>query len=260
MRCTVPTNVPPSEKILKLYDAGRSGGGGITGRPWPGSLHTIRGAPGSLKHVQPALISVLGVKPSAVAAVAIPSETATAAIKSANLIILFSFRRNAAYRRRSNNELPAGLVSIATRVGNRQSLRSGCIREHWRSRRPSFTGPQRLAGPRRARSVESSTGSRSRRRPRFQFPRASRRRPRESARVLPEGRRRLVVWPRRTDRLLRERRAAPVHEPPRSAFALTLSNRGRRLGRDDRSRCGRDRFSAGGQMRVAGVWELSCEA
>src|SRR6266550_7589054 len=88
MRCTVPTNVPPSEKILKLYDAGRSGGAGITGRPWPGSLHTIRGAPGSLKHVQPALISVLGVKPSAVAAVAIPSETATAAIKSANLIIL----------------------------------------------------------------------------------------------------------------------------------------------------------------------------
>src|SRR5215211_3582874 len=97
MRCTVPTNVPSSaEKILKLYDAGRSGGAGITGRPWPGSLHTIRGAPGSLKHVQPALISVLGVKPSAVAAVAIPSETATAAIKSANLIILFSFRRNAA--------------------------------------------------------------------------------------------------------------------------------------------------------------------
>src|SRR5438105_10874973 len=94
MRCTVPTNVPPSEKILKLYDAGRSGGAGITGRPWPGSLHTIRGAAGSLKHVQPALISVLGVKPSAVAAVVIPSETA--AIKSANLIILFSFRRNAA--------------------------------------------------------------------------------------------------------------------------------------------------------------------
>src|SRR5215204_1019064 len=124
MRCTVPTNVPPSEKILKLYDAGRSGGGGITGRPWPGSLQTIRGAPGSLKHVQPALISVLGVKPSAVAAVAIPSETA--AIKSANLIILFSFRRNAAYRRRSNNELPAALVSIATR----QSLRSGSIRAH----------------------------------------------------------------------------------------------------------------------------------
>src|SRR6266545_3524820 len=84
MRCTVPTNVPPSEKILKLYDAGRSGGGGITGRPWPGSLHTIRGAPGSLKHVQPALISVLGVKPSAVAAVAIPSETATAAIKNSH--------------------------------------------------------------------------------------------------------------------------------------------------------------------------------
>src|SRR5215203_2095357 len=95
MRCSVPTNVPPSEKILKLYDAGRSGGAGITGRPWPGSLHTIRGAPGSLKHVQPALISVLGVRPSAVAPVAIPSETATA-IKSANLIILFSFRRSAA--------------------------------------------------------------------------------------------------------------------------------------------------------------------
>src|SRR5215210_5605293 len=94
MRCTVPTNVPPSEKILKLYDAVRSGGAGITGRPWPGSLHTIRGAPGSLKHVQPALISVLGVKPSAVAAVAVPSETATAAIKNANLIILLSFRRN----------------------------------------------------------------------------------------------------------------------------------------------------------------------
>src|SRR5215210_5953000 len=93
MRCTVPTNVPPSEKILKLYDAGRSGGAGITGRPWPGSLHTIRGAPGSLKHVQPALISVLGVKPPAVAAVAIPSETATAPIKSANLIIVFSFRK-----------------------------------------------------------------------------------------------------------------------------------------------------------------------
>src|SRR2546421_6083709 len=67
MRCTVPTNVPPSEKILKLYVAGRSGGAGITGRPWPGSLHTIRGAVGSLKHVQPALISWLGVKPSPLA-------------------------------------------------------------------------------------------------------------------------------------------------------------------------------------------------
>src|SRR3954452_7129006 len=95
MRCTVPTNESSSEKILKLYDVGRYGGAGITGRPWPGSLHTIRGAPGSLKHVQPALISVLGVKPSAVAAVAVPSETATA-IKSANLIILFSFRRSVA--------------------------------------------------------------------------------------------------------------------------------------------------------------------
>src|SRR5947208_3524577 len=111
MRCTVPTNVPPSVKILKLYDAGRSGGAGITGRPWPGSLHTIRGAPGSLKHVQPALISVLGVKPSAVAAVAIPSETA--AIKSANLIIFCSpSAEMPPYRRRSNNELPAELVSI----------------------------------------------------------------------------------------------------------------------------------------------------
>src|SRR5215213_3760151 len=96
MRCTVPTNVPPSEKILKLYDAGRSGGAGITGRPWPGSLHTIRGAPGSLKQVQPAFFSVLGVKPPAVAAVAVPSETATAAITSTNLIILFPFRRIAA--------------------------------------------------------------------------------------------------------------------------------------------------------------------
>src|SRR5436190_23172856 len=96
MRCAVPTNVPPSEKILKLYDAGRSGGAGIPGRPWPGSLHTIRGAAGSLKHVQPALVSVLGVRPSAVAAVATPSETATAAITSANLFILFSFRRIAA--------------------------------------------------------------------------------------------------------------------------------------------------------------------
>src|SRR5947207_2000885 len=96
MRCAVPMNVPSSEKILKLYDAGRSGGAGITGRPWPGSLHTIRGAAGSLKHVQPASISVLGVKPSAVAAVAIPSATATAAINSANLIILFSLRSNAA--------------------------------------------------------------------------------------------------------------------------------------------------------------------
>src|SRR6478609_1154902 len=96
MRCTVPTNVPSSEKILKSYDAGRSGGAGMTGRPWPGSLHTIRGAPGSLKHVQPALTSVLGVNPSAVAAVARPSDTAAAAIKSANLAILFSFRRIAA--------------------------------------------------------------------------------------------------------------------------------------------------------------------
>jgi hypothetical protein len=59
----------------------------MTGRPWPGSLHTIRGAAGSLKHVQPAFISVLGVNPSAVAAVAMPSETATAAITSANLTI-----------------------------------------------------------------------------------------------------------------------------------------------------------------------------
>jgi hypothetical protein len=46
-----------------------------------------------LKHVQPALISVLGVTPSALAAVTIPSERAIAAIKSANLPILFSFRR-----------------------------------------------------------------------------------------------------------------------------------------------------------------------
>src|SRR3982751_3280784 len=127
MRCTVPTNVPPSEKILKLYDAGRSGGAGITGRPWPGSLHTIRGAPGSLKHVQPALINVLGVKPSAVAAVAIPSETATAAISSANLLTLFSFRRNAASRRRSNNELPLRLVSIATRIGNLSRCAQGAF-------------------------------------------------------------------------------------------------------------------------------------
>ena len=78
----VPVNVPSSEKILKLYDAGRSGGAGMTGRPWPGSLHTIRGAPGSLKHVQPALISVLGVKPPAVATVAMLSEAATAAMRS----------------------------------------------------------------------------------------------------------------------------------------------------------------------------------
>src|SRR4051812_30779595 len=109
MRCTVPTKVPASEKILKLYDAGRSGGAGITGRPWPGSLQTIRGAPGSLKQVQPAFINVLGVKPSAVAAVAVASETATAVIKSASLIIVFSFRRNPADRRRSNSELPAAL-------------------------------------------------------------------------------------------------------------------------------------------------------
>src|SRR3954451_10487059 len=112
MRCTVPTNGPPSEKILQLYDAGRSGGAGITGGPWPGSLHTIRGAPGSLKHVQPALISVLGVKPSAVAAVAVASETATAVPKSANLIMLLSFRRNS---RPTDVEYPVnyrqGLVS-----------------------------------------------------------------------------------------------------------------------------------------------------
>src|SRR5438874_5803913 len=105
----------------------------MTGRPWPGSLHTIRGAAGSLKHVQPALISVLGVNPSAVAAVAIPSETA--AIKSANLIILFSLPQKC---RPTDigvtmNYLQ-GSVSTATRIGNRQSLRSGCIREHWRSR------------------------------------------------------------------------------------------------------------------------------
>jgi len=118
MRCVVPTNVPSSEKILKLYDAGRSGGGGMTGRPWPGSLHTIRGAPGSLKHVQPALISVLGVKPSAVAAVVIPSETAAAAIQSANLIILFSFRRDAASQTSESYWITCELVSIGTRVGN----------------------------------------------------------------------------------------------------------------------------------------------
>src|SRR5215218_3845550 len=79
MRCTVPTNVSPSEKILKLYDAGRSGGAGITGRPWPGSLHTMRGAPGSLKHVQPAFISVLGETPPAPAVATMPSARATTA-------------------------------------------------------------------------------------------------------------------------------------------------------------------------------------
>src|SRR6478752_1402125 len=147
MRCAVPRNVPPSEKILKLYDAGRSGGAGMTGRPWPGSLHTIRGAVGSLKHVQPALVSVLGVNPSAVAAVARPSETANAAIKSANLTILFSFRRGAARTESASRRLQgavraataasapqwttAALVSIATCIGNRQPLRSGCFAEHW---------------------------------------------------------------------------------------------------------------------------------
>src|SRR2546423_11706419 len=40
------------------------------------------------------------------------------------------------YGRRSDNELPAGLVSIAARVGSRQPLRSGCIREHWPRRAP----------------------------------------------------------------------------------------------------------------------------
>ena len=79
-----------SEKILKLYDAGLSGGGGITGRPWEGSLHTIRGAPGSLKHVQPALISWLGVKPSALAAVTIPNEKTTATINRASLLTFVS--------------------------------------------------------------------------------------------------------------------------------------------------------------------------
>src|SRR4051794_30062 len=144
MRCTVPTNVPPSEKILKLYDAGRSGGAGITGRPWPGSLHTIRAAPGSLKHVQPALMSVFGVKPSAVAAVAVPSETAIA-IKSANLIILFSFRRNSRPTDgRSNSELPAGPRVNGHAVRNRQPLRSTCIG----SIRPVQTVPE-LLEPRR---------------------------------------------------------------------------------------------------------------
>src|SRR5215213_3040828 len=127
MRCTVPTNVPPSEKILKLYDAGRSGGGGITGRPWPGSLHTIRGAPGSLKHVQPALISVLGVRPSAVAADAIPSETATA-IKSANLIILFSIRRSPPYRRGMRVNYLQGLVSMATHSATVSRCAQGAFR------------------------------------------------------------------------------------------------------------------------------------
>src|SRR5215210_8132570 len=85
MRCVVPTNVPPSEKILKLYDAGRSGGGGITGRPWPGSLHTIRGAPGSLKHVQPASVNCAGVRPVAVAAPTAVSDAARVTIKSKSL-------------------------------------------------------------------------------------------------------------------------------------------------------------------------------
>src|SRR3954454_24387515 len=126
MRCTVPTNVPPSEKILKLYDAGRSGGAGMTGRPWPGSLHTIRGAPGSLKHVQPALISVLGVEPSAVAAVAVASETATAAIKSANLIILFSFRRKCRRPESVFRRLEEPYVPQRQRPGNNELLPDLC--------------------------------------------------------------------------------------------------------------------------------------
>src|SRR5215208_1210838 len=138
MRCAVPTNVPPSEKILKLYEAGRSEAAGITGRPWPGSLHTIRGAPGSLKHVQPALISVLGVKPSAVAAVVIPSETAAAAIQSANLIILFPFRRKMPL-----TDVGVILDYVRARVNRharrqRWPPRSGCIREHWRMRECSL--------------------------------------------------------------------------------------------------------------------------
>src|SRR5215213_1847560 len=85
MRCTVPTNVPPSEKILKLYDAGRSGGAGITGRPWPGSLQTIRGAPGSLKHVQPAAVNCAGVRPAAVVEPTAVSDAARVTIKSKSL-------------------------------------------------------------------------------------------------------------------------------------------------------------------------------
>jgi hypothetical protein len=130
MRCVVPTNVPSSEKILKLYDAGRSGGGGITGRPWPGSLHTIRGAPGSLKHVQPALISVLGVKPSAVAAVVIPSETAAAAIQSANLIILFPFRRKMPPDRRRSH---IGLRASSCQSARASATLAAALRVHSRT-------------------------------------------------------------------------------------------------------------------------------
>src|SRR4029453_3977673 len=68
-----PHQRPPTRASLEVAGRGRWGGAGMTGRPWPGSLPTIRGAAGSLKHVQPAFISVLGVNPSAVAALTTPS-------------------------------------------------------------------------------------------------------------------------------------------------------------------------------------------
>jgi hypothetical protein len=148
MRCVVPTNVPSSEKILKLYDAGRSGGGGITGRPWPGSLHTIRGAPGSLKHVQPALISVLGVKPSAVAAVVIPSETAAAAIQSANLIILFPFRRKMPPDRRRSH---IGLRASSCQSARASATLAAALRVHSRTLAQATIAARRAVKGRRRR-------------------------------------------------------------------------------------------------------------
>ena len=40
MRWLVPMKLPSRVKSLKLYDGGAFGSPG-TGRPWPGSLHTV---------------------------------------------------------------------------------------------------------------------------------------------------------------------------------------------------------------------------
>src|SRR3954447_578837 len=86
MRWVVPVKVPSRLKILKSYDEGAFGSFG-TGRPWPGSLHTILGAVGSLKQVQPAFVSCVGVSPSAAAEATTPSDAAKAAIRTAHFCI-----------------------------------------------------------------------------------------------------------------------------------------------------------------------------
>jgi len=85
MRWLVPMKLPSKVlKSLKLYDGGAFGSPG-TGRPWPGSLHTVLvGAAGSRKQVQPAATNLSGVTPCAVAAPTAASEIDAAAMNSAS--------------------------------------------------------------------------------------------------------------------------------------------------------------------------------